>query len=255
MRIGEIAALVGVTPRTVRHYHHLGLLPEPERLSNGYRDYGLRHAAVLARVRRLAELGLGLAEIRDVLADDAGRELVDVLEELDRDLEHQQSALAARRGRLAELMGQARRGQLPPEGPLSPELASVLGAIEPTGSAMAAMDRDHLALMDTVMSPEDRGRLFTALRPMTEDAVLMERVSGLYDRLDALAEAGADDPRVGPLAEELADCMPGELVALMGEEPVEIDGIFGGAFLADFAPAQAAVVRRMIAVLVARRSG
>ena len=32
MRIGELAAAVGVTTRTVRHYHHLGLLPEPERL-------------------------------------------------------------------------------------------------------------------------------------------------------------------------------------------------------------------------------
>ncbi|WP_222720482.1 MerR family transcriptional regulator [Actinomadura sp. HBU206391] len=31
MRIGELAALVGVTTRTVRHYHHLGLLTEPGR--------------------------------------------------------------------------------------------------------------------------------------------------------------------------------------------------------------------------------
>ena len=35
MRIGELAALVGVSTRTVRHYHHEGLLPEPERLANG----------------------------------------------------------------------------------------------------------------------------------------------------------------------------------------------------------------------------
>lgn len=50
MRIGELAATVGVTARAVRHYHHQGLLPEPERLTNGYRDYTLRHAVVLARV-------------------------------------------------------------------------------------------------------------------------------------------------------------------------------------------------------------
>ncbi|GAA2875483.1 hypothetical protein Acy02nite_76660 [Actinoplanes cyaneus] len=36
MRIGELAALVGVTTRTVRHYHHLGLLPEPERTPSGH---------------------------------------------------------------------------------------------------------------------------------------------------------------------------------------------------------------------------
>ncbi|WP_260615593.1 MerR family DNA-binding transcriptional regulator [Microbispora sp. KK1-11] len=29
MRIGELAALAGVSTRTVRHYHHLGVLPEP----------------------------------------------------------------------------------------------------------------------------------------------------------------------------------------------------------------------------------
>ncbi|MGH3388683.1 MAG: MerR family transcriptional regulator, partial [Actinomadura sp.] len=86
MRIGELAALVGVSTRTVRHYHHLGLLPEPDRLANGYRDYRLRDAVVLARVRRLAELGLSLDEIRDVLADDRGREFREVLLELDADL-------------------------------------------------------------------------------------------------------------------------------------------------------------------------
>lgn len=86
MRIGEIAALVGITPRAVRHYHHLGLLPEPPRRANGYREYGIRDAVLLARIRRLTELGLGLDEVRDVVADDEGRELVEVLEELDADL-------------------------------------------------------------------------------------------------------------------------------------------------------------------------
>ena len=38
--ISELANLVGVTVRTVRHYHRLGLLPEPERRGNGYRSYG-----------------------------------------------------------------------------------------------------------------------------------------------------------------------------------------------------------------------
>src|SRR3989337_719005 len=91
MRIAEVATRVGVTTRTVRHYHHLGLLPEPERLANGYRNYTLRHAVVLARIRRLTELGLGLTEARDVLADDAGRDLAQVLTELDEDLSRQEA--------------------------------------------------------------------------------------------------------------------------------------------------------------------
>ena len=81
MRIGDLAALVGVSTRTVRHYHRLGLLPEPVRLANGYRDYRLRDAVAMARVRTLAELGLSLDQIRDVLADDRVRELREVLVE------------------------------------------------------------------------------------------------------------------------------------------------------------------------------
>jgi DNA-binding transcriptional MerR regulator len=99
MRIGELAALAGVSTRTVRHYHHLGLLPEPVRLTNGYREYRLRDAVALARVRRLAEVGLSLDEIRDVLADDQDRELREVLLELDADLARQQEAIGARRNR------------------------------------------------------------------------------------------------------------------------------------------------------------
>lgn len=115
MRIGELAVAVGVTTRTVRHYHHLGLLPEPERLPNGYRDYTLRHAVVLARIRRLTELGLGLTEVRDVLADDAGRDLAEVLEELDADLARQEAAVRERRERLRALLD--REGACPPRAP------------------------------------------------------------------------------------------------------------------------------------------
>lgn len=41
MRIGEVAALAGVSARAVRHYHQRGLQPEPARLANGYREYTL----------------------------------------------------------------------------------------------------------------------------------------------------------------------------------------------------------------------
>ncbi|MFI1399224.1 MerR family transcriptional regulator [Streptomyces sp. NPDC020681] len=252
MRIGEIAALAGVTRRTVRHYHHLGLFPEPERLPNGYRDYGLQHAVALARIRRLTELGLGLAEVRDVLADDAGRELAEVLAELDADLARQEAAIGERRARLAELIKQAQEGRLPAEGPVSPELAGLFGALAPSESPMAAKDRAHLALLDTIVAPEQRDRLFAALRPLAEDPETSGRVHELYERLDALEDADVDDPRIGPLGDELAASMPDALLDLMADGPRNVDDSFGAAFLADFAPAQGAVVRRMLAVLNAR---
>ncbi len=109
MRIGELAESAGVTTRTVRHYHRIGVLPEPPRQANGYRFYGVRDALRLARVRRLVELGLTLDEAADVLADDDGRELPEILAELDADLARQEAEIRGRRDRLAALL---RRGDL-----------------------------------------------------------------------------------------------------------------------------------------------
>ncbi|MFF3441930.1 MerR family DNA-binding transcriptional regulator [Streptosporangium sp. NPDC002721] len=47
----EIARLAGTTLRTVRHYHEIGLLDEPERLSNGYKVYRTEHPVRLLQIR------------------------------------------------------------------------------------------------------------------------------------------------------------------------------------------------------------
>ena len=44
LAIGQAAAFAGVTVKTVRHYHRLGLVKEPERDSSGYRRYGWRRS-------------------------------------------------------------------------------------------------------------------------------------------------------------------------------------------------------------------
>ncbi|MFI0452959.1 MerR family transcriptional regulator [Actinomadura sp. 6N118] len=211
MKIGELAALVGVSTRTVRHYHHLGLLPEPERLSNGYREYRLRDAVLLARVRRLAELGLALDEIRDVLADDQGKELREVLLELDADLAGQQEAIRLRRERLAALLAEA---DLHPDSAVSPAMASVLRGLPAGGSKFADFDREMLALVDTTAGPDEREAFAELLRPLTTPEALA-RGEAIYARMDELAEAAPDDPRVAELAAEIADHLPEEMKALM----------------------------------------
>ncbi|WP_073951876.1 MerR family transcriptional regulator [Streptomyces kebangsaanensis] len=246
MRIGELAAAVGVTTRTVRHYHHLGLLPEPERRANGYRHYTLRHAVALARIRRLTELGLGLAEVRDVLADDAGKELAEVLEELDADLARQEAEIRERRVRLRALLEQG----LPAEGPVSPELAALFtGTAHLSGSPMAAKDREILALLDTAAPPEDRERMAALLAGAfaTPDAVA--RGHEVYARLDALAEAGPDDPRVDEAARALAALIPRGLLPELPEADIDHGSGFLRALYADFAPAQAEAVRRALRIL------
>ncbi|WP_045558004.1 MerR family transcriptional regulator [Streptomyces sp. FxanaA7] len=256
MRIGELAAAVGVTPRAVRHYHHLGLLPEPERRANGYRDYTLRHMVVLARIRRLTELGLGLAEVRDVLADDAGRELVEVLVELDEDLARQEDEIRERRGRLRVLMEEARAGRLPAEGPVSPELAALFGKFGPAPhSPMAAKDREVFALLEATATPEVRAEMLAGLESMMSVPGAVERAHEAYALLDALADAEPDDPRVGEAARVLAGLIPPEMVPQ--DTGIDLDnskgdggtGSFLRAFYADFAPAQAEAIRRTLRIL------
>ncbi|GGU84637.1 MerR family transcriptional regulator [Streptomyces litmocidini] len=243
MRIGEIAALVGVTPRAVRHYHQSGLLPEPGRRANGYREYGVRDAVLLARIRRLTELGLGLDEVRDVLAGDEGRELVEVLEELADDLARQEAVIRERRERLAPLLAEARAGRLPAEGPVSPELAALLADVgELPGSPTAAKDREILALLDTVVPDAERARLME----------LMHGVAGSARELYALVDAAPGDPRVEEAARALAAVLPDGMVAGLPEE--FSDGL-AGAFFADLAPAQWAALRRAIELVRERRDG
>ncbi|MEU6381354.1 MerR family transcriptional regulator [Streptomyces sp. NPDC046909] len=245
MRIGELAAAVGVTTRTVRHYHHQGLLPEPERLVNGYRDYTLRHAVVLARIRRLTELGLGLAEVRDVLADDTEKELVEILRELDEDLARQEAAIRERRVRLRALLD---ADELPSEGPVSPELAALFGEMAPLShSPMAVKDREVLALIETAARPEDRERMLAAVHSLLASPDTVARANEAYALLDDLADASVDDPRIERAARQLADSTPREL--LPEAASVDHGSSFLRAFYADFAPAQAEAIRRALRML------
>lgn len=70
----ELARLAGTTVNTVRHYHRAGLLEEPDRTSNGYKQYGGRHLVRLLQIRRLRDLGVPLAQIESVGPEGAAPE-------------------------------------------------------------------------------------------------------------------------------------------------------------------------------------
>jgi DNA-binding transcriptional MerR regulator len=230
MRIGELAALAGLSTRAIRHYHHRGVLPEPARRANGYRDYGLRHVVLLARIRRLAELGLSLDEVRDTFAD--SRDLLDILIGLDNDLGREEARIRERRARLATLIERARTGRLDADDVVSPEVAAVLG--DPSDSPMATRERELLALLDTVAIPADRARGLAMLQ--ADDPT----VHDFHRRLDELADAPVDDLRVPALAAELAEDLPTELRTADPDDP------FSVAVFDAMAPAQAEVIRRAL---------
>jgi DNA-binding transcriptional MerR regulator len=250
MRIGELAALVGVSTRTVRHYHHQGLLPEPERLANGYREYRLRDAVALARIRRLSELGLSLEEIRDVLADDRGRELREVLLELDADLARQQEAIAARRDRLAALLAET---DLHPDSVVSPAMADVLRDLPgPGDSPIGRFDHELMMLAGTGAGAGGTSAYADLLRPLTAPG-MRERGTELYARLDELADAEPGDPRVAETARELADYIPAEMASVMVASLDDTGtGHWLDAMARDLPAAQAEAFRLMVRLLQER---
>ena len=70
LTISQLASYAGVTVRAVRHYHHMGLLPEPERDDSGYRRYDAAAVVGLIRIRTLAEAGVPLSRVQELLDAD-----------------------------------------------------------------------------------------------------------------------------------------------------------------------------------------
>jgi DNA-binding transcriptional MerR regulator len=68
MKISELAAASGTTPKTIRFYEQAGVLPEPTRTPSGYRDYGPEFVDRLGFVRRAQAAGLTLREVGQILA-------------------------------------------------------------------------------------------------------------------------------------------------------------------------------------------
>ena len=65
-RIGELAARVGLTERTIRYYEELGLLESVKRLEGGVRVYTDDDVRRLTYIRKLKTLGLSLQEMLEL---------------------------------------------------------------------------------------------------------------------------------------------------------------------------------------------
>lgn len=67
MQIGQLAEQTGVSTKTIRYYEDLGVLPAPDRLPNGYRDYGSGTVQRIAFIHDAQSAGLSLSEIQTIL--------------------------------------------------------------------------------------------------------------------------------------------------------------------------------------------
>ena len=65
-KIGQLANLVGVSPRTIRYYEEIGLLNSIKRMEGGKRVYTDQDCQRLQFIKRLKHLGLTLAEMQEL---------------------------------------------------------------------------------------------------------------------------------------------------------------------------------------------
>ena len=66
--VGQAAKLSNISPKMVRHYESLGLLPAVARTDAGYRQYTQTEIHTLRFIRRARDLGFSMAEIAELLA-------------------------------------------------------------------------------------------------------------------------------------------------------------------------------------------
>ncbi|MEU0227129.1 MerR family transcriptional regulator [Streptomyces sp. NPDC006284] len=193
VKIGDAAAFVGTTPRAIRHYHQIGLLPEPERGGDGRRRYGYDDMIRLLWIRKMSEAGISLDDMR--AAFDEARDVEDVLGRLEETLAVQEADIKRQRAAVQRLR---RVGS--PLGLLSPLVTDRLSHL-PSG-ALRPGDLDTLLVTERIFGP-----LGAAVQASV--FIILATHPGLRaeaERLDA-ADAALDDTvdPYDPQVEELAE--------------------------------------------------
>lgn len=195
LTIGQLAAYAGVTVRAVRHYHQIGLLPEPERDASGYRRYGATAVVSLIKIRTLANAGVPLSRIGQMLEADAST-FAEAVQRIDSHLRDEIERLETNRKQIAQL---AAGDSLV----LPSEVISYLDRLREIGVSerMVEGERDGWILM-AARWPD----LIRELMPEKLAQLDDPRLVRLYRILSEIFESDAgDDPRL----EEAADIMAG----------------------------------------------
>jgi len=187
--IGQLAAYAGVTIKAVRQYHQRGLLEEPPRDSSGYRRYSAEHAINLIKIKTLAEAGVPLARIKELLAADTDH-FATAMAEIDRTLKQRAAELVRTRGRIARLGSGDRLF-------VSADVADYLDQLRELGVSqrMVQMERDGWILMQSA-SPKEAAIWIADKR----DALSDPEFRAIYREYDAAFDRSPDDPRLSALA-------------------------------------------------------
>jgi len=195
LTIGQLAAYAGVTVRAVRHYHQIGLLPEPDRDASGYRRYGAAAVVSLIKIRTLADAGVPLAQIGQMLQADVPA-FAEAVHRIDSHLREEIERLETSRQQIAQL---AAGDSLA----LPPEAISYLGRLREIGVSERVVEgeRDGWILV-AARWPDHIREVIAAKHAQLDDPQLVR----VYRVLSELSEGDpGDDSRL----EEVADMMAG----------------------------------------------
>jgi DNA-binding transcriptional MerR regulator len=228
LTIGQLAAYAGVTVRAVRHYHAKGLLPEPERDHSGYRRYDAAAVVELVRIRTLADAGVPLSRVRELLAAD-DEEFAAAVREIDRRLRAEIRERQHHRGRIAQLAAGDSLA-LPAEAVTYLQRMRELGFRE----RLVEVERDSWILIAAQM-PEATAAFMAIKQAQLEH----EELRRLYLDIGDLADCAPDDPRLPALADRVVAFLEAAAAAGEGREeehPVSADlvELLDAAFLESF---------------------
>ena len=188
--IGQLATYAGVTIKAVRHYHKRGLLEEPKRDSSGYRRYTAEHAIELVKIKTLAEAGVPLARVKELLAASPDRFAV-AIAEVDSSLQERTKELRRTRERIARLSAGHRLF-------VSADVADYLDRLRELGVSQRAvqMERDGWILLQSA-SPKAAAIWFADKLDSIDDPEFV----AIYLEYDAAFDWSPDDPRLEALAD------------------------------------------------------
>ena len=200
MRSREIAGAAGVTVKTLRHYHRIGLLPEPPRSENGYRDYRVEDLVLLLRIRRFADLGFSLGAIRSLIAEEERADCA--LARLEADLAEAEAGIRRKLRTVRALRSRNARGDEPEA------FADHLLALQRLGAGerLLSLERDELLLIGALDFDGDLSSVRLELGRFLDERSLTKRYVDLGERIMALSEASGEDDVEGAVSEGEAFC-------------------------------------------------
>lgn len=238
LTISQLAAYAGVTVRAVRHYHKIGLLPEPGRDRSGYRSYDAAAVVRLIRIRALADAGVPLARVQELL--EAGPEdFAGGVQEIDKELRAEIRRLQGTRRRLARLAA-GEHLALPQSVVDYLDRLRGLGVEEP----YIEMERDAW-IMIAAQVPHQIDAVIAKKHEEFDDPDLVR----LYCLLSRALDWPADDPRVV----EIADLLERLMIRAMEAGKVGADGVDDQFVdLLDSMAESSPVGRRLLAILEER---